>query len=209
MTVPRIVVLEREAHPLLVKRFLAFAPAAVALLSGKGPAIWFVLPCTPVRRSDPHQAALYMQGREALAVVNLARREVGLAPITAAQNDGTVTNADGTLKRSNHQGFFFRSDGSRCACTHSARNPWRHGGLADPAPEATKCAACGCERRSTALDILLTTDPDGDEGPKPAAPTWERAPYLAIGTSGLAAAHGLRWGGRSDAPHYELPKGAV
>jgi len=47
-------------------------------------------------RTTAEQRALYAQGRETLAAVNILRSGAGMAPISEAENRYTVTNCNGT-----------------------------------------------------------------------------------------------------------------
>ena len=51
---------------------------------------------TSTLRTLAEQRALYAQGRETLAAVNVLRADAGLPPIPDAENRYTVTNANGT-----------------------------------------------------------------------------------------------------------------
>lgn len=93
-------VLLSDCHPALVSRW-----EEVAKVYARRFAPWF-LRVTFTLRTEAEQRALYAQGREALGVVNLLRKEAGLWLLSPAENipGHTVTNCDGVLVRSNHQG---------------------------------------------------------------------------------------------------------
>jgi hypothetical protein len=54
-------------------------------------------------RTDREQAALHLQGRASLEVVNAAREAAGMKPIGPDENKYTVTNCDGVRLKSRHQ----------------------------------------------------------------------------------------------------------
>lgn len=58
---------------------------------------------TSTLRTEGEQIALYAQGREQLAAVNVKRRWAGMAPIGEKDNSYTVTNCDGVKVKSRHQ----------------------------------------------------------------------------------------------------------
>ena len=59
---------------------------------------------TSTLRTLAEQQALFAQGRELLATVNLLRSKAGMTPLAAVDNEYTVTNCDGVVNKSNHQG---------------------------------------------------------------------------------------------------------
>lgn len=59
---------------------------------------------TYTRRTEIEQRALFAQGRETLDVANALRKEAGLYLLAEKENKHTVTNCDGVIKRSPHQG---------------------------------------------------------------------------------------------------------
>jgi peptidoglycan L-alanyl-D-glutamate endopeptidase CwlK len=67
------------------------AKASAMLDTCKAAGLDILITCT--YRSNEEQAALYIQGRAPLAVVNDTRGKVGLAPITDEENGRKVTNA--------------------------------------------------------------------------------------------------------------------
>lgn len=74
-----------------------------------------VIECTPVdfgivqgERTVNYQKALHAQGRESLSLVNSLRAGVNLGPITAKENERTVTN---TMKSNHLEG----ANGKGCA----------------------------------------------------------------------------------------------
>ena len=54
-------------------------------------------------RSDSEQHALFLQGKNSLAVVNAARKAAGMDPITEDENRKTVTKADSGESNHNFQ----------------------------------------------------------------------------------------------------------
>jgi peptidoglycan L-alanyl-D-glutamate endopeptidase CwlK len=58
---------------------------------------------TSTKRTLDEQAALYLQGRAKINVVNAKRNVAGMHPISEKENTYTVTNCDGVRNKSNHQ----------------------------------------------------------------------------------------------------------
>lgn len=58
---------------------------------------------TSTLRTEAEQMALFAQGRDPLVTVNMLRSQAGMPSIGTADNAYTVTNADGTRYKSNHQ----------------------------------------------------------------------------------------------------------
>jgi peptidoglycan L-alanyl-D-glutamate endopeptidase CwlK len=80
----------------------AFIPLANAFIEALHEAqVPFIV--TSTRRTDDEQIALFAQGRQNLAAVNILRMAARLRPITEKENQYTVTNLDGILKKSMHQ----------------------------------------------------------------------------------------------------------
>jgi len=59
---------------------------------------------TSTLRTTDEQVALYAQGRQALAEVNTLRARANMHAIGPSENGYTVTNCDGIVHKSNHQG---------------------------------------------------------------------------------------------------------
>lgn len=66
-----------------------------------------MLVVTSVLRSDAQQIALFAQGRQSLAQVNVLRAAAGMTPLDVLANAHRVTNCDGVRSRSRHQGVLY------------------------------------------------------------------------------------------------------
>ena len=89
------------AHPLLAERVQALQAMYARRYAPE------TLVVTSILRSDAQQIALFAQGRQSLAQVNVLRAAAGMTPIDVKANAHRVTNCDGVHNRSRHQGVLY------------------------------------------------------------------------------------------------------